>query len=282
MTSLAVNGDNIFAGTKGGIYLLTKTATSWTAINNGLPVSDLYVNSITVSSDKIFASTSGGGVFLSADNGSNWIGVDNGLSGNKILSLAVCGSYVFGGASSSGVWRRLISEMIFMNVSTNNLSLDAAENSTATFNISSLNSNWKISCSDPWLTISNPGGSGEAAITLTAQQNTTGSPRTTLLKVSGSGVETQTIAVVQAGLTGDFNKTEDENIIVYPNPVKNTLFISGLMQDVKISVINSQGKTVLSTGLIKNQIDVSGLTKGTYTIKIENNTIVVLKRFVKQ
>jgi hypothetical protein len=94
-------------------------------------------------------------------------------------------------------------------------------------------------------------------------------------------VEAQTIMVVQAGLTGDFNITEDKNIIVYPNPVKNTLFISGVMPDIKISIINSQGITVLSNSLSKNQIDVSGLKEGTYTIKFENNANVTLKRFVK-
>jgi hypothetical protein len=33
---VAISGTNIFAGTKGGIFLSTNNGSSWTAVNNGL------------------------------------------------------------------------------------------------------------------------------------------------------------------------------------------------------------------------------------------------------
>jgi len=59
--SLAVSGNNIFAGTQGsGVFLSTNNGTSWTAVNNGL--TNTQIQSLAVSGSNIFAGTSTGGV----------------------------------------------------------------------------------------------------------------------------------------------------------------------------------------------------------------------------
>jgi hypothetical protein len=114
--SLAVRGSNIFAGTSRGIFLSTNNGTNWTSINNGLTDS-LTISSLNVSGNNIYAGTAGQypiwwvpgryseGVFISTNNGTNWVQANNGLPLNYgIHSLAVSGNSVFAGLDS-GVFR---------------------------------------------------------------------------------------------------------------------------------------------------------------------------------
>ena len=51
----------------------------------------------------------------------------------------------------------------------------------------------------------------------------------------------------------------NSEIIVYPNPVVNTLYIIGLKENDKVSIYNIQGNLILNKQLIDNEIDVSNL-----------------------
>ncbi|MBK9229219.1 MAG: hypothetical protein IPL67_19700 [Ignavibacteria bacterium] len=70
-------------------------------MNNGL--TNTYVHSLAVSGTNLFAGT-GGGVFLSTNNGTNWTAVNNGLTNTYVFSLAVSGTNLFAGTSSGGVF----------------------------------------------------------------------------------------------------------------------------------------------------------------------------------
>jgi len=71
-----LNGTNLFAGTTEGVFLSTNSGANWTAVNNGLPNSN--VRALAVSGTNLFAgineslSTNIGGVYLSTNNGANW------------------------------------------------------------------------------------------------------------------------------------------------------------------------------------------------------------------
>jgi photosystem II stability/assembly factor-like uncharacterized protein len=104
--ALAVNGNNIFAGTGGGVYLSTNNGTSWTPVNNGL--TDLWITAFAVRDSIIFAGTrDGGGVFRSNDNGVNWTAVNNGITNTYIRSLIVCDSTIYAGTGwfNGGVFK---------------------------------------------------------------------------------------------------------------------------------------------------------------------------------
>jgi hypothetical protein len=71
------------------------------------------------------------------------------------------------------------------------------------------------------------------------------------------------------------------NIIkVYPNPVKDKLFIQGLLKPTKISVYNLLGKLVLSK-ITLNEINVNNLQRGIYIIKIKEEQREVIRKFIK-
>jgi glycosidase len=83
-----------------------------------------------------------------------------------------------------------------LDVSANSLIIEAAANSQNTFNITS-NTNWLITCDQPWLMINSDKGSNNATITLTALENPTTATRTATITVTGTGVTAQTIRVIQ-------------------------------------------------------------------------------------
>ena len=61
--------------------------------------------SFAVSGTNLFAGT-GGGVFLSTNNGTSWTEVNNGLTNTHVYTLAVSGTNLFAGTLGGGVWRR--------------------------------------------------------------------------------------------------------------------------------------------------------------------------------
>ena len=77
--------------------------------------------------------------------------------------------------------------------------------------------------------------------------------------------------------------TEDNtmNIIkVYPNPVKDKLFISGNETPITVAIYNVLGKEVLS---IKNtnKINVQALPSGVYVIRISDGVGQTNRKFIK-
>lgn len=118
------SGYNVFAGTFNGVYFSSNNGSSWAAVNNGLPANST-INSLTVSlieggttgadSTIIFAGTSSNGVYLSSNNGSNWVAVNAGLPANADISSLVPapaeagttgthGNNIFAGTYGSGIF----------------------------------------------------------------------------------------------------------------------------------------------------------------------------------
>lgn len=91
--------------------------------------------------------------------------------------------------------------------------------------------------------------------------------------------------------TGIADREEDNNVILYPNPVSDVLTIdaSSVQGDVlNIEISNVSGQVFL-THQIKNfsgnaieQIYVTGLSKGVFFVKIYNEDVTVTRRFVVQ
>jgi hypothetical protein len=67
---------------------------------------------LALSGGTIFAGADSGNVFLSTDNGTNWIAVNDGLPVYSTVNvLALSDGDIFAGTDGCGVWRRPISEM---------------------------------------------------------------------------------------------------------------------------------------------------------------------------
>jgi len=115
VSSLLINGTNIFAGAGGGgVYLSTNSGLSWTLVNSGMWDPDIFA--LAISGNNLFAGTWGGGVFASSNNGTKWNPVDSGLTNSyaslAVVSLVILDSNIYAGTVGSGVWRRPLSEVI--------------------------------------------------------------------------------------------------------------------------------------------------------------------------
>lgn len=76
--------------------------------------------------------------------------------------------------------------------------------------------------------------------------------------------------------------TGESNIAFYPNPAHDLINISGLRERAVITVSDLSGKILIRTMSDRNQIDVSNLARGLYTITILDNNQQVTGKFVKQ
>jgi photosystem II stability/assembly factor-like uncharacterized protein len=99
-------------GPMGGIMRSTDTGKTWTIIAKGLPTPNIYVRSLAVDRGLIFAGTTVGSFFLSADNGSSWEPIDKTIpSGDQVLSIGVSDSNIFAG-TMGGIWKRPLTEIV--------------------------------------------------------------------------------------------------------------------------------------------------------------------------
>ncbi len=98
--TLYKKNDIIYAGTSSGLFLTTDLGTNWSAL--GLEYKS--VMSLLIQNDTIYAGTNSNGIYRSANNGQNWIAVNNGLVSNIIATLAAINNYLFAG-TGAGVYR---------------------------------------------------------------------------------------------------------------------------------------------------------------------------------
>jgi photosystem II stability/assembly factor-like uncharacterized protein len=281
VNALIVNGSIIYAGTSSGVYKSSDSGASWKPYNTGLSGNAIAIRSLMVLDQNIFAAT-GAGVFYSSDNAETWTQMNSGLTGYNlnIASLAANDSYIFAGTQYKGVWRHFISDKN-LSVSSTVLTMDYWENSTADFTITS-NTGWSISSSAAWLSVNPTSGTLNGNIMLTAQANPLTSSRIAMVTVSGTDVLPVTVTVTQQGSTTDISELSATEISIYPNPARNTLNFSGLVNSAEVSVYNLQGSLIFRHQLSGNSLDVSNLKTGMYFIKIDSETETTLRRFVKQ
>jgi photosystem II stability/assembly factor-like uncharacterized protein len=94
--SLIANGSTIFAGTYyNGVYKSTNAGTSWTYSG----VDQEFVNAMTISGNNTYAGTDDANVFLSTDYGLTWTKPNLEQIGLRVLSIYSFGSNIFKGAS---------------------------------------------------------------------------------------------------------------------------------------------------------------------------------------
>ena len=71
------------------------------------------------------------------------------------------------------------------------------------------------------------------------------------------------------------------DIKLYPNPVKNTLFVDSKVTIDSVSIFSVDGKVVLNqNAIINNTIDVSYLSSGIYVVKLNSNENVLTKKII--
>ncbi len=88
--------------------------------------------------------------------------------------------------------------------------------------------------------------------------------------------------VLDIKLTKIVNITEqDINLRIYPNPASEYLFIENSKSEVTYSIFDLQGRKILQ-GTTENEINISMLEKGFYTIELNENNKKQTIKFIKK
>ena len=74
------------------------------------------------------------------------------------------------------------------------------------------------------------------------------------------------------------NDINQKNIIVYPNPAKSFIKISGLQKSTDYEIFSIDGK-LIKNGIANpdSEINISTLVKGTYVLKFNNQSVKIIK-----
>jgi hypothetical protein len=105
-----IQSPHLFMATRFGFfYSSTDTGNTWTT----LQTSQHYeIYSLIVYGTNLLAGTNGAGVLLSTDKGITWTEINTGLPSGIVWSLAICGSTLYAGTDTSGLWQRPLGEII--------------------------------------------------------------------------------------------------------------------------------------------------------------------------
>jgi pectin methylesterase-like acyl-CoA thioesterase len=216
--------------------------------------------------------------FSNVDNSSNRASWSTVLSEPKLTDGTEITTFNF--TKGTDNWDPLPVEADLFAVSTNTLTIASTDNSTNTFDITS-NVSWKVASDQSWLSVNNEYGIDNATITLTASGNGTLFERTAIVTVSGNGVAPQTITVTQdAGVTG-INEKSEKPFKIFPNPATSILTINNFNKNAIVSIYDVNGNLLINE-TAKQEINVSYLAKGVYSLKIADSKSIKMIKFIKQ
>ena len=254
ITTLAISGTNIFAGTEShGIFLSTNNGSNWIAANGTL-FSTNTIESLAIKNSNVFvtsSSSSQGGIYLSANNGSSWSTANNGIS-----FAQYCTFYAIAINSS--------------NVFTAGLSLMSGSNVVYLSNNDGSN----------WTNFSNglPAWSGNNTIKSLVVNN---------LNVFAGTQDGKVWSRALSKITGIEKNNTSENIVIFPNPAQNEITIQNPIATTNslISIRNIQGQELIKENINQNsisKIDISNLDNGVYFIELKNEKGNYISKFVIQ
>ena len=103
--------------------------------------------------------------------------------------------------------------------------------------------------------------------------------------IQNSGVNLNWIRLpkVNNALARELSTEPKEQLLIYPNPVENTLFFSTAVENTEITIVDSQTGAFLKVPKSDGKsVDVSSLKPGIYSILMNNNGQMEQRRFIKK
>ena len=318
--ALAISDSNIYAAMDnfygGDIVLTSNNGSSWSEMHGLLP--DNFYYAVTVKDSNIYVAISDE-IFLSSNNGGTWTTIDNYSTGAHIKSLVISDSNIFVlsngdlylSSNNGGSWDTINIGLPTGNtasvqtIAVSNGNIYAATYGNGVFKSSNNGSSW---------TAINTGITNDTVLSLAIKGDTIfagsldgvyfssdngsswkllnyGFPVNTqvfALAISDSNVFAGTanngiwkMALSNVGIK-EINNNES-NLTVYPNPATDELTIKSLQKSTMV-IIDIQGQTILQQSLQqgKTDIDISGLAKGVYILRLCSNDKTEVERIVKE
>ncbi len=218
----------------------------------------------------------------------NWLALNNGTGfGNGTITVTALENGTITPrtanikVSASGIADQMIKVtqdaggFSYLVVSNTDVTIGITAGSIQTLYISS-NVSWSAASDQPWLSISDSGGTGSKQLTLTAQANSANAERVAVVTISGGGLPAKTVVVTQAAApkpltlpidfeTGTFSWSDFNGGVanVIPNP-----HASGINTSLKVAqIIRNGGATWAGSYLtLDTKIDFTAAT--TFSMKV--------------
>jgi hypothetical protein len=152
----------------------------------------------------------------------------------------------------------------------------------STFAVTS-NTNWTTTCDASWCQVT-ASGTGSGVISIAYGQNETMVVRTANITVNAPGLTPVSIQLIQLPSYLSLEEAANAGLLIYPNPAHDYLkvILSDAKQDAVIQIYTLNGDKVVEQHVSgsETRINVSGLGKGNYMIKIINQESVTFKKVV--
>ena len=218
---------------------------------------------------------------LGSNNGTVTVtAAENTATTQRTATITISGTGIT--AQTISVSQNVASIIPALSVSTTSLNF-AASGENQAFSISS-NTDWTVSSSDSWLTVSPALGSNDGTVTVTAAENTATTQRTATITISGTEVTPQTISVTQDAAAEVPTVVPDEaqtvgadgkGTITLNLSIPSDATLTGSFEiTLPAGITLNEDSTVLSTELKANFfLAFTNEGNNTWLIEIKSNTL---------
>lgn len=272
--AIAINKDTVFLGIRlGGIYKSTDFGNTWIVSNDGL--TDRYVMSLAIHKNYVFAGTYSG-VFVSDNYGTSWTLVAGGPSDFRVDALLIIGEKVYAGTDGGGVFMSSDYGINWTEVndgleSSFVLSLDTAAGYLYAGTESGIF--YSPNQGTRWINLNDGIMTGMDVLAISASEHY-------IVAGTYTGLWKRLLSdLVELDMTHFISNPQ---ITLYPNPSNSLMHISSSIQFSIAKIYDVKGNLLLRNPISDNRIDIGALSAGLYILKLENNTEIVVKKFLKQ
>jgi photosystem II stability/assembly factor-like uncharacterized protein len=303
---LATNVKYVFAGTYDGVFRSKDNGNNWKPASPIASNARPEITAIIVLNGYVFAATPVNGIFRSADNGITWTGVNNGLHNSNIYALTVRGDDLIAGTmngiyistnngaswkeKNNGLPQNFNGEAFARTVAAKGDTLF-----TALYDLShtaSMGMFWSTDNGDNWNKYND--FPDLFAVRYLAVHGNYIYAATETESIWKNLISEQNRAKIVSNKTPSYLSDEQKlqnNLTVYPNPAKQNIsvvFSSLMQQSFEIIIYDMQGRIALHTkgeaikGNNKVEINISGLSAGTYQLKLKQNSTEIIKKIIKE
>jgi len=272
---LAVNGSLVYAVISSqGIYKSTDNGIHWQPANTGLPSN---MCSVTAVDNMIFAGTWDGKIYKSDDYAATWSLANTGLTTIKAINVIFYDrDLLFAGTNGDGLFISDNNGDSWTKITT------GIPSDTFLSSILSYGNNFIAGTSDGVFISSDEGKTWSSAndgLMIDDIKSLCISNGDIYAAVYNNGIWKRPL--VELGIVTFIREQSDYVVLVYPNPSRDVLYVTGLSGDSRFSIFDINGR-LAGSGLIRgNCINISKLSRGIYNLIIYEHNVKIVRRFIK-
>ncbi len=119
------------------------------------------------------------------------------------------------------------------------------------------------------------------ATTTTISDLGTGTHNFSVITMGDTALYTNSDAGTTSITITSINAATNDDLVVYPNPASNSLYIKNVEEVNSVSIFSLDGKG-LNTSYNNNIVNISNLEKGVYILSVSTNKGTSLTKFIKE